>query len=165
MTDYHIGDIVLSSSDNFDSELSYLWVWHADKIPPHIGISTKNNYFSLKASGKDEALEIGWVLRLIERKKIVTLAFQMKDSILLSTIKDVFANESKAESNGKTCLGPVKEILGVRSAVKIHDLLDTLYERKEIEQVIGFNVDDSFKGIPMYELEEIFDRLKKLEDV
>ncbi|NBR15845.1 MAG: hypothetical protein EBU01_14895, partial [Crocinitomicaceae bacterium] len=32
----------------------YLWILHADKIPPHIGISIDGQYFSLKAKGKDE---------------------------------------------------------------------------------------------------------------
>lgn len=164
MTEYYIENIVLNSVIEFDSESTYLWVWHADRIPPHIGVSTKNNYFSLKASGKDQALEISAILQLIERKEIVTLAFQMNSSVSLEMIIDIFKKESKAESNGRSCLGPVKDVLNVNSAAKIHDLLDVLYERKEINQVIGFNITDSYAGIPMYEVEEIFNRLKKLEN-
>ena len=31
----------------------YLCIWHANKIPPHIGILIDGSYFSLKVKGKD----------------------------------------------------------------------------------------------------------------
>ena len=30
-----------------------IWIFHADKIPPHIGISSQGFFFSLKSNGKD----------------------------------------------------------------------------------------------------------------
>ena len=162
--EYLIKDIQSFSAVDFNANSTYLWVWHADKIPPHIGLSANGEYYSLKASGKDEGLEISAILQLIERKGIVTLAFELTSDVSLTDVVNTFNKESKATSNGRTCLGPVKEILNIESARKIHDLLDSLYAQEEVKQVIGFNVDDSFAGIPMYEIEEILDRLKKLEN-
>ena len=47
-----------------------LWVLHADKIPPHIGLSKNDQFYSLKVSGKDEGLPVRNVLQIIEKKNI-----------------------------------------------------------------------------------------------
>ena len=51
----------------------FLCVLHADKTPPHIGISINGLYYSLKAKGKDIALPVNEVFKVVERKKIATV--------------------------------------------------------------------------------------------
>ena len=39
---------------------------YADKVPPHVGISQGNLFYSLKSNGKDE-LPVNKVLEIIEK--------------------------------------------------------------------------------------------------
>ena len=77
MSDRKIENIIPYSTDSFQSEKAYLWVWHADKIPPHLGLSTQSRYYSLKSNGKDQNVCFEKVIQLIDRKKIKTLAIEL----------------------------------------------------------------------------------------
>jgi hypothetical protein len=161
-SDYIIDSIVPYTNTVLDPIKSYLWIWHADKIPPHIGISTNEAYFSLKSSGKDIALNVSSVITLIERKQIKTLVVELKDEIPISSIDSIFYAYQNAEENKSTCLTPIKEILNRPTPTKLEYLLTELASDNQIERYIGFNLDNSFKGIPFYTEEDIQHRLALL---
>lgn len=162
--DLKLSEIVPFDSVEFKSEPTYIWAWHADKIPPHIGISTQGKYFSLKSNGKDEAVEISHVSELVERKKIKTLLFEIQDEVDLNMISNEFESYSTTVTNEVTCLNPLKSILGISDARMLVDLLAELEASNRISKIIGFNIDSSFKGIQDYKVEDIHNRLRKLEN-
>lgn len=162
--DLKLSEIVPFDSAEFRSESTYIWVWHADKIPPHIGISTNGNYFSLKSNGKDEGVDIFKVAELVERKKIKTLLFELHDQLDVEEIASVFETYSTTSMNEITCLNPLKSILNSPDARILKDLLSELKAMDRISNVIGFNIDASFKGIQDYKVEDIHKRLKELEN-
>jgi len=47
----------------------FLWVFHVDKIPPHVGISIDGVYFSMKVSDCDFKLDVDTVYQVVQRKK------------------------------------------------------------------------------------------------
>jgi hypothetical protein len=142
-----------------------LWVLHADKIPPHIGLSKNDQFYSLKVSGKDEGLPVRNVLQIIEKKNIGSLAFEINQSINLSDIKQVFDNYTKAKFNEVTCLDPIKKILNVDDAETIHSLLKSLYHQEAISSCTLLHLSSDYKGIPLYKISDIHSRINKLEHV
>ena len=162
--DLNVSEIVPFDSIEFRSESTYIWVWHADKIPPHIGISTEGKYFSLKSNGKDEAVDVAKTSELVERKNIKTLLFELQDQLKIEEIASVFETYSTTSTNETTCLKPLKSILNIPDARMLKDLLAELKAIGRIANVIGFNIDESFKGIQDYKVEDIHNRLRKLEN-
>jgi len=150
-------------SSNLNLNRLILWVWYADKIPPHVGVSFNFKYFSLKATGKDELIELDGVLNLLNKKKITTLGFELLMDSSLQKIENVYSNYSTTIPNDVTCLNPIKEILDVFEVTKLRELLSALNDKSQINKVIGFNVDESFKGIVNYNVNDIHSRLKKLD--
>lgn len=141
-----------------------LWVLHADKIPPHIGISAYGSYFSLKFNGKDDSISFDTVIEIVKRRGIKTLLFDLKLSFSDLDLKMVFDKYAATKSSRITCLKPVKEILNIDSARVLKDLLAELKVNGLIKAVYGLNIDNEFEGLKDYELSAIHDRLKTLEN-
>ena len=78
-----------------------IWVLHADKIPPHIGISINGLFFSLKANGKDIAVPIENVLDVINRREITLLCFSLSDVLSEKRVADSFELYDKTIPNKK----------------------------------------------------------------
>ena len=162
LSNYAISDILDASFETPDSLATLVWVWHADKIPPHIGISSEDKYFSLKANGKDDGMSVDTVIELINKKSITSLCFQLKNKSNLKAIIDVYDSFSVTKPNETTCLNPIKEILNLNHAQKLTELLDALYAQEEISKVFGYHLPENFKGIQIYSTEDIHERLRKL---
>lgn len=161
VTDWKQGD-----DETFDFGI-YLWVIHADKIPPHIGISKNGFYFSLKVSGKDEAIPVKKVLHLLNSKAIPTLILKTSEnSIKFKELNTVFDKYTQAGINDFTCLTPITEIyFSAPQDLILAELLNLLNEAGVLEEAHGFNLNADFKGILHYERKDIQNRLHHLNDV
>ncbi|MDC3253057.1 hypothetical protein OAU25_02270 [Crocinitomicaceae bacterium] len=148
----------------FDPEEPMLWVLHADKIPPHLGVSSKNSYFSLKYNGKDEFLPVDSVIKLLKQKKIKTLLFVLRDAISAQEIELNFSTFTRTETGRTTCLNPIKTLLNCPNVQTLKELLAELDDNEQIESVRGLNIDQTFQGIIDYSIQDIHNRLKVLED-
>ena len=152
----------VSSLDDFYESLC-LWVLHADKIPPHIGVSLKGRFYSLKANGKDEKVKVATVTQIINAKNIKTLVYLLKDGKGIDLSKS-FENYDKTIVGKVTCLNPIKDALNIPNALKIHDLIDELEAQSRVEKCLGFNIDRTFKGLQNYDVEAIHSRLSLLDE-
>ncbi len=159
------------AADEFDYGI-YLWVLHADKVPPHIGISRNGLYFSLKVSGKDEAIPVRKVMQLLDKKAVPSLIIKTSEnSILFKDLSLVFNKYTKAgipddyiQSVSKlTCLTPITEIyFSEPKDLILSELLNLLNEAGVMETIYGTNLSPDFKGIPRYERKDIEKRLDHL---
>lgn len=144
----------------------FLWIWHADKVPPHIGCSINGVYFSLKVNGKDDKKDSCKPLFVIQQKKIATVLVKVKTQINLENVQSIFNGYEKAGRNGQTCISPITEILGCSDSVfQLTTLLRFLETRQQIESVFGLNLTKDYRGIPAYTKIDIDNRLRTLEDV
>ena len=166
MSDFNFGIIsILKESSVFDKGF-YLWIWYADKIPPHIGCSIHGNYYSLKVNGNDEGLLTSKVVSVIENKKIPSVFVQLKKDFNPSEIKTVFSKYQLAESTKNTCLTPITELFQCSDSIfQLSELLKNLKERGEIETVFGLNLTEDYRNLPNYTQDDITSRLLKLENV
>ncbi|MBI1837355.1 MAG: hypothetical protein HYR91_08835 [Flavobacteriia bacterium] len=144
----------------------YLWIWHANKIPPHIGISENGCYYSLKVNGKDEGLPLKKVKNIIVAKKIGVFIVELKEDNLIKNIPKTFSLFEKAVSNQTSCLTPIQELLGFSGERMIlAQLLNKIRKNNTLGEVFSINLECDFNGILAYGNDEIEARLKHLENV
>jgi len=163
MSEYRF-DAILPMDTLLLNEETFLWIWYADKIPPHLGISTRGSYFSLKYNGKDAALKTDKPLKVIHDRRIPVLFICLDVSLTLESVLSVFDSFDKASSQGYTCLDPIQKSLHYDGFKTVCDLLDELKKDGKIKSVSGLNLPEDYAGIPAYGMEEIRSRLNKLEN-
>lgn len=158
MSSFLFQEIILSSNYDFENK-SYLWIWHANKIPPHIGISSKGAYFSLKVSGKDIGLPCDRTLKKAISKKICLVLVELKSTIELNNLKNAFDLYENASPTSSTCLSPIKKCLNEPGIQQLSELLESLTLKGEISAVFGINIPENYSSLPDYSIEEIQNRL------
>lgn len=151
----HIGN-----PSEIDFSTSVIWVFHADKIPPHIGFSSENRFYSLKVSGKDEQLSVQHVLELIHRKKIPALFIQLKSFISLAEAEHAYRQYERAVYGSVTCLTPIREMLHQPDAHQLSDLLNRIDHA--IERTAGINLPKNYTALPVYSIDEIYSYISEL---
>lgn len=139
----------------------HLWILHADKIPPHIGISINDKFYSLKAKGKDEGVAIKGLLAIVERKEITTLCLELDVQLDEMDVQSVFKGFSKTIPNEITCLDPIKILLNCPHVSYLIELLETLNETDLVKSRYGLYI-NNFEGIPLYSTSDIHKRLASL---
>lgn len=152
----------ISQSSEIDFSKNVIWVFNADKAPPHIGFSANNTFFSLKVSGKDEGLHTDNVLELIQRKKIPALLIQLADIRLLETVKSEYDLFECAVSESITCLNPIRNLLNQPEATQLSDLLNRI--ESNIQLVAGLNLPDDYRTLPSYSTDEIHSYIRQLSN-
>lgn len=162
-----VSDVVVQSlpAELFEVNSSYLWVIHANKIPPHLGISVGTEFYSLKANGKDVAVAVERLIHILEQKSIAVLMYRIKENGLHIDPREAFSKYEKTIPGKVTCLNPLKDIFGDLSSERIKDLLVFLESKNLIEQSLGWQLPADFSGIPEYGSEEIHRRLEILSNV
>ena len=139
-----------------------IWIFHIDKIPPHIGISSQGVFFSLKSNGKDN-IEVNYVNQISVNKDIKLLKVKLRFSLNISYIERIYDDYTCATSAECSCLSPIKKVLNMpQEVMKLSDLLKVLKERDLIAGWHSLNVSDQQAGILSYDLFDINERLNKL---
>ncbi|MFN5845725.1 MAG: hypothetical protein ACK46O_08450, partial [Flavobacteriia bacterium] len=79
----------------------------------------------------------------------------------------VFRKFDSAKSDMTTCLSPLIEVFGLekQGIEKLSLLLKYLESKHRMGKVFGLNLTEGYIGIPEYDLEDIHNRLRKLENV
>lgn len=145
------------------SDRIYIIVFHAHKIPPHLGIIANKNFYSWKASGSDIGLSIDKVLHLIDRKNIATLIIDLGEYSVKTNVHQHFSASSAGIQSGMTCLSPINECLtGKDQYNKVGELLSFLERSEQIKNIFGAYLPGGFEGIPNYSRTDIQDRINYL---
>ncbi|MNK12903.1 hypothetical protein D3C87_309810 [compost metagenome] len=140
---------------------TYIWIWNADKIPPHIGISAGKEYYSLTYR-KSEQLLTASMLKKAKRSAVPLVLVEIPSEIIKQDLNTVFKSYQRA-MNGITCLYPIREALSLGSEInQLTDLLKHLQSEKLIRNVSGANLPEAYKGIPGYSMEDILKRIEYL---
>lgn len=150
-----------------ESELQsgvFLWITHADKIPPHIGISLDGNYFSLKVSGKDDT-DTGVIYRTIWLRNIPAVFVRLDERAFSSerflTVKNEYVSVNKEVT---TCLVPILDMYGIKKKeCLLADLLKYLEKKQQILAYFTLNLPADFEGIKTYSLEDVTAHLNKIK--
>lgn len=138
-----------------------LWVIHADRIPPHLGLSAHGKYYCLKATGPDCGTPADSLLQKLEKKGIKTLLF----SVLYTDVDalDVFLKFPAASPGGASCLTPISDFFNLPDVQTVHDLLRELEELNAIKSYYGISLGNDYQGIPFYTKAEVNSFLRELK--
>jgi len=148
----------------FDSNELIIWVLHADKKPPHIGISMEKSFYSLKMNGKDDGLAIPSLIHLMEKKEIPTLAITLNTPIFHDQVKSVFLSFGSKIGVDQTCLSPITKLLTPQlNDLILIELLSELDKKQQIKCVYGFYLPQGYAGIPIYSRETIQQRIHAVQ--
>lgn len=137
-----------------------LWIWHADKVPPHVGLSFQGKYYSLKVKGKDWQVPVYRVVEAIDKKNIPSLCLVISHAAHDPSI--LFEGYQRAEAGKITCLYPIREYFELPEVSQLSELLAHLTEVKKIQRIFGFHLPENYSGIPSYGLQHIHARLEQL---
>jgi hypothetical protein len=143
----------------------YLCVLHADKVPPHLGIVYNGLFFSAKATGKDERVPVNYLFQIINKRRIKTLFFELTHQLVLEGEVESYFQDFPAYLNAsQTCITPIKSILKTpESVIHIGDLLTFLESSKLIKARLTVHLQEDFKGIPYYTIDDINKRIALLK--
>ena len=156
---------LISSVSEFPDHKRLLYIFHANKIPPHIGWSENNTFYSLKATGLDIGLDTNKINHIVLKKKIPTLIVEIVDFVQNEhNTKNIFRSYGEGLDKGKTCLNPIDEVLFNQvKHDKIGDLLETLLDMRMNLVFYGVNLPQSFQGILEYSKDDIEKRIFELQ--
>lgn len=154
-----------SFHDCVPSQGIFLWILHATKIPPHVGISLDGQYFSLKMNGIDD-LAIEQVLKIMLKKEIPSVLVKLKENQAIYkrflTVKNTYERIIPEKT---TCLSPISELLlSDHKDYLLPELLETLSLQGQIESFFGLNLPSEFTGLISYEKQQVSKRLIELKD-
>ena len=149
----------------FDEGAVYLWVIHANKIPPHLGISHGTAFYSLKANGKDNGIDVTKIIPVLSKKGITTVFYALNTRASKAQIESVFDQFESTIPGTTTCLQPLKMIFNNHSASWLKELLSDLENRKMVKNAFGWQLPNNFDGIPDYDPIAIHQRLEQLNNV
>jgi hypothetical protein len=157
--------IPINSVSDFPKHKGLLYIFHANKVPPHIGWSQSNKFYSLKATGIDLGLNTFKINHMILKKQIPTLIVVLRNfSTQLDQTNKVFSSYGNSLEDGKTCLNPIDEVLFKQvQHEKIGDLLQTLLDYEMNLVFYGVNLSKSFQGIYNYSRSDIEKRITQLQ--
>ncbi|MBU3660633.1 MAG: hypothetical protein FGM14_12210 [Flavobacteriales bacterium] len=163
MFDFTFKDLDFSPQiDSFSG--IHLWIIHADKIPPHIGFSIDNHYFSLKANGKDNGISTDSILQIIQKKKIGTVIVKLNFELTFQEVNEAFEKFESAKDLNSSCLVPIKNILNAPDSIsKLSEMLHFLETQNTIYSTFGLHLSNEYKGIKSYTTSEIQQRIEKLK--
>lgn len=154
----------LSSFPPIKMDVFYLWIWYADKVPPHIGCSFNQDYFSLKVNGLELEVDVDNAKKLVEYKEIPFLLIETKIVVRKSEIITVFKSCKDSIKKNGSCLTPLLKLVNPPEKVRILvELLDFLSQREEINHIFGLNLSENYQGLPKYGIEEIKNRINQLQ--
>lgn len=160
MSEFHFDSI----HDGFPEQLTQkniLWIWNADKIPPHIGISAGKDYFSLTYR-KSEQLQVVSMVKKAKRSNVPLILVEFSAGLTSGELVEVFSRYERAV-DGITCLRPIREVLRLEERVsQLVDLLILLKSSELIVRVNGMNLPEEYTGIPDYSMEDILSRIRTL---
>ena len=144
---------------------TYLWIWNPDKIPPHIGISRGQNYFSLTYRQSELQKNVQSLVRKTKRGKLPLVLVDLSDWSFQLDFTTVFQQFECAKEGVATCLTPIKAIMGMGDEIlQLADLLKEIERRGKLKQVFAVNLETTYRGILDYSVDEIMRAIKELHE-
>lgn len=164
---------IVEMNESFLSDGFFIVLFHANKIPPHLGLIASSKYFSLTATETQIGIDIEPIWRVIRSKSIETIFIQIDcnpNMKHLSVIFDAYENVVEREF---TCLQPIKEffekecLLNVEEVNFVFDLIKKLKEKEMIMQSfhlnMGNHINEGDFQLQEYTLDDIYKRISAIQ--
>lgn len=164
MSEYNFPHIEFREPEDLYSG-HWLWLWNADKIPPHIGISEDDRYYSLTYKDCEVAESATGKKMQADRAGVPLVLVKLSDSIQFGNFDAVFARYTSAIADKTTCLKPVLEVLSANEDVaQLSQLLKLLEKEKNLKEVFALHLTPDYSGIAAYSVSDILQRIGHLHE-
>lgn len=165
MHSYIFKKIINSPLSAAETKGTILWISHADKKPPHIGISVNGNYYSWKAKGLDFGVKTSVLQKSIDLLQLPSVQVLLSFSLSEERVKSIFEGVKDTHS-GINCYSPIKKILELNENLTyIYSMLDYLEEQGSFTEVYGQYLPENYTGLLNYTTKEIENRINTLRNV
>lgn len=143
----------------------FIVVLHVDKIPPHIGLCIDQKFYSLKTNGKDFAVPIISIQKILMNKKISAAFISVHSSIDIVKVEQVYNEAGDFINDGSTCLEPLNNLFKPDREIQvITDLLIDLENKNMIGKTFTLNLPYDHNGIFKYTRDDIISRIETLKN-
>jgi hypothetical protein len=141
---------------------TYIFIFRASKIPPHIGIITGGQLFDITTVGPNKGVDVlAFYRTALKRKSEVVFVelFTSNSTLNQTEVITEKVNHYWKVSDDVSCLNPVKDFIetsfnvDVQSSNFIFELLPILYDLELIKNVSQINLDKKISN-------NIFDIIK-----
>jgi hypothetical protein len=147
----------------FEGNTLIIWIWNADKIPPHLGVSIGKRYFSLTYKGVED-FQTAAMLRKIKRLQIPMAFVGTKIDAEENHVAKLFQSFERAKPGGATCLSPIKELFtSGKDVLQLANLLKELEDSNRISAFYGLNLQPDYSALPEYSWLDIVKRIEQLD--
>lgn len=167
MPDFQFNTIQLGAPNHLNTSV-FIWIWNADKIPPHIGISMAGKYFSLTYKECQLNKSVVAMLNKAKRSKIplvwVEIDSKAFDNLTLNTNPVAcFSRYQRAEVGGATCLTPIKDLFQKGNETQqLAHLLADFKQNNQLKAIFGLHLNEGYSGLPDYSPIDIQKRIEEL---
>jgi len=152
---------IVTEFPKFEKEELFIWVWNADKIPPHLGLSYGKSYHSLTYKGVD-GFPTGTMIRKVKRSEIPVLFIQVNVQVR-QDLENLFQSFERAKPGLTTCLSPIKQALNVSDNEKqLSAVLEVLQHQNKLQMVFGAFLPKNYSSLPVYGWADIVSRIEVL---
>ncbi|MBT6030308.1 MAG: hypothetical protein HOH13_08380 [Crocinitomicaceae bacterium] len=164
---------IAEMNESFLSDGFFIVLFHANRIPPHLGLVANRKYFSLTAKETQVDIDINPIWRVIRSKSIETIFIKVDYDPNLENLTMIFENYDNVLGREFTCLLPIKDFferecrMNVEGVNFVFDLIKKLKEKELILQTFHLNLDDhidegSFQ-LQEYTLDDIYTRISDIQ--
>ncbi len=169
--------ITITDELDFNRIQKGIWVYiaHASRTPPHIGLIIDSKAQSLEVKGTSVNVGLNVVLKNCRLRKIKTIFIKIEPHPVFSNdylkeyLIEIIKSLDAVGHNNATCLSPIKEFFAEFYPVKtdkvefIFDLLPELFKHKVAKHVMCMNLENDLDNatftLPFYSKEELNDKI------
>jgi fumarylacetoacetate (FAA) hydrolase family protein len=176
MMDSYDIPITLVCSEEVLLTKTFIFIYRASRIPPHIGIITGGKVYDITSVGPNLGLNVNDFYKTAKKRKTETLFVELNSNVESEELTPLIAEKVRKYwkvSNGVTCLSPVKEFItegygvDVSDAKFIFELLPKLYSIDLVKGVSQLNLNEKIKdgifSLITYTEKDVEDCIRALE--
>ena len=150
------------ASANYLQNGLFLWVWHPENTPPHIGISTEGKYFSLQLEKLQFGLNVQRLIELVDRKKTSLFWLEIFEDSM--TIEKYFKDYQSCVMNNCSCLQPILDIFEIqKNGAILFDLIDHLESKNSLGKLMHKYLPENFTALKRYTRQDVENHLLSLQ--
>lgn len=141
-----------------------IWIYDAGTTPYHLGFSVAGKYFSLRIRNKDQGVDVGKILQLLDKQKKSAVYFPLMVAFSEDYVQGVFERYTNCQVNNCSCIRPILDVLGLTEPNWVlFDLLDYLDVAGQMESILGYRLPESSVELIPYQYEDVQMNLKALQ--
>lgn len=130
----------------------YIFIYRANRIPPHLGILLNGKVYDISLQGPNIALDVNEFYKTIGKRKMETIFIELQLPVFNNFIDEILIdciNKYQKVSEEISCLFPIREFLAsvfynpeMEKTDFIFELIPVLQDHKLVKNITQLNLDN-----------------------